>query len=64
MYNKNNLEYEEQQLGYIVNKNKVLMPYTFTTVYIMFNDNYNFSYLPKGFNKINNNTIEMIIDYC
>lgn len=39
------------------------MPYTFTAVYIMFSDNYNFENLPNGFYKVDDDTIEMIIDY-
>lgn len=68
MYNKkNNVEYEDSHLGYIINKYEdsydILMPYTFTAVYIMFSDNYNFENLPNGFYKVDDDTIEMIIEY-
>ncbi len=66
MYNVKNNEDFNNAIGYVVNKRidsyDILMPYTFTAVYIMFAENYNFNKLPQGF-KLNNNTIEMVIDY-
>ena len=71
MYEKRKIsDFEDIHLGYIINKNKeevdVLMPYTFTAVYVMFDKNYNFAYLPKDFyicDGLDNYTIEKIIDY-
>ena len=40
---------EFKSLGYIVDDNNILMPYTYTSVYIMFDNNYNFNNLPEGF---------------
>ena len=67
MYNvKNNEDFELKSLGYVVNENmdsyNILMPYTFTAIYIMFEKAHNFNNLPNNF-KQNNNTIELIIDY-
>lgn len=68
MYNKkNDVVYDDFNLGYIVNNYEdgydILIPYTFTTVYIMFNDNYNFINLPPGFRKTNDQIIETLIHY-
>lgn len=71
-HRKNDIEYDDIDFGYIVNKDEnsfeVLMPYTFTSVYIMFKENYNFNFLPNGFyivdeSDVNNYTIEKIIEY-
>lgn len=67
MYNvKNSEDSKIEFLGYIVNKKidsyDVLMPYTFTTVYIMFDYDYNFNELPNGFKK-KDNAIEKVINY-
>ena len=40
----------------------ILMPYTKTLIYVMFDKDYNFKTLPRGFKKYEN-TIEMFINY-
>lgn len=73
MYHRNNdIEYDDTNLGYMVNKDEdgfdILMPYTFTSVYVMFKENYNFNNLPSCFyvvdeKVVNDYTIEKIIEY-
>lgn len=63
LYNvKNDDEFELKNLGYIVNKKDdnydIIMPSIYTSVYIMFNTNYNFNNLPQGFHKVDNDSIE------
>ena len=63
LYNvKNDDEFELKNLGYIVNKKDdnydIIMPSIYTSVYIMFNTNYNFNNLPQGFHKVDNDNIE------
>lgn len=58
LYHKNNHEnLNNKELGYVVNENNkgydIMMPYTYTLVYIMFVEDYNFDYLPFGFIKNN-----------
>ena len=71
-HRKNEIEYDDIDLGYIVNKDEdsfdILMPYTFTSTYVMFKENYYFNKLPAYFyvvneSKVNNYTIEKIIEY-
>ena len=52
----------KDNIGYLMDDGSRLIPYTFTTVYVFFDNNYNFQTLPDGFVK-NNNVIEFIIDY-
>lgn len=53
---------EFKNLGYIVKQEKsnydIIMPSIFTSVYIMFENNYNFDNLPDGFNKVENDNID------
>lgn len=60
------LENKDNKIGYMVNIKEdtcyMLMPYTITKVYIMFDKDYNFKTLPNGFKKYEN-TIEMFINY-
>ena len=68
LYNvKNNDDFELKNLGYIVNKNDdnydIIMPYTDTSVYIMFDSYYVFDNLPEGFYRFNDVTISKEIDY-
>lgn len=63
LYNvKNNDDFEFKDLGYIVNQEKsnydIIMPSIYTSVYIMFESNYNFDNLPEGFNKVDNDNID------
>lgn len=63
LYNvKNNDDFEFKDLGYIVNQEKsnydIIMPSINTSVYIMFESNYNFDNLPEGFNKVDNDNID------
>lgn len=51
-----------ENVGYMVDNQNILIPYTFTTVYIMFNNYYHFDNLPEGF-KQKENTIEFVISY-
>lgn len=57
----NNEEFEYKELGYVVNNEKdsfdILLPYIFTAVYIMFDEDFDFEYLPVGFKKEENNII-------
>lgn len=59
--------FDDTYLGYIVDSDevnsKILLPYTFTQIYIMFTSKHDFINLPNGFYMVDNNTIEMIIDY-
>ena len=63
LYNvKNNDDFEFKNLGYIVNQEKsnydIIMPSIYTSVYIMFESNYNFDNLPEGFNKVDNDNVD------
>lgn len=64
--NESILENKDNKIGYMVNIKKdtcdMLMPYTKTSIYVMFDKDYNFEILPSGFKK-NENTIEMFINY-
>lgn len=71
-HRKNDMKYDDIDLGYIVNKDTdsfdILMPYTFTSVYVMFKENYNFNNIPAYFyvvdeKDVNGYTIERIIEY-
>ena len=53
---------ENKNLGYIIDDEKILMPYTCTTLYIMFDKEYNFPNIPANFIK-DDNVIECFIDY-
>lgn len=61
---KNNDDFEYKTLGYMVNQEKdnydIIMPYIYTSVYIMFKNNYNFDNLPEGFKKVSNDNV---VDY-
>lgn len=63
LYNvKNSDDFEFKDLGYIVNQEKsnydIIMPSIYTSVYIMFDSNYNFDSLPEDFNKVDNDNID------
>jgi len=63
LYNiKNSDEFELKNLGYIVNQKKdnydIIMPSTYTSIYIMFEDDYDYSNLPQGFHKVDNDNID------
>lgn len=64
--NIHNLDQKYNEIGYIINKNEdicnILMPYISTQIYIMFDKNYNFTILPKGFYK-EDNIIKKKIEY-
>lgn len=65
--NVKKLNKSDKKIGCIINQDKnnydVLIPYTSTSIYIMFNKKYDFSTLPKGFYKKENNIIEKVIEY-
>ena len=67
LYKEKSLEDFKGDLGYIIsNKNgeyDILIPYTYTYIYIMFKENINFNILPEGFKLNGKNLIEMKIDY-
>lgn len=63
LYNvKNNDNFELKNLGYVVNQKTdtydILMPCTYTSIYIMFDTNYNFNNLPSGFYKVDNDNVD------
>lgn len=63
LYNvKNDQDFEFKNFGYIINQEKsnynILMPSIYTSVYIMFLNNYNFDNLPEGFNKVNGDSTD------
>lgn len=64
--NESILENKDNKIGYMVNIKEntcdILMPYTETLIYIMFDKDYNFKTLPNGFKK-EENTIEKFINY-
>ena len=63
LYNvKNNENFKFKKLGNIINEEKnnydIIMPYMYTSIYIMFHSNFDFNKLPQGFYKVNNDNTE------